>query len=408
MVVAIGLLVYGLNYMKGENFFQPKNNYFVEYQNIQGLSVSNPVLVNGYKVGQIRDIRLQLEKPEKSILVEFSIDHNIHLNDSSVARIYSLDLMGGKGIDLKIGNGKQILEKGSFVTSEIEEDLKEQVSAQMLPLKLKAEDLMASIEDALKILKKLFNKGNISNIKGTFENLNKTFATLNHTSQELDMLLTNNRDTLSRIFSNVESLTKNLSNNNEQINLILNNLSMVSDSLAKSQIVSTINNASETLAQADSIMQKINRGEGSIGQLINNKQLYQNLEDASKSLDKLLIDVKENPKRYVHYSLFDFGKTIVVDENGKKKKKKKHKKDKNDDTSYLLQIKSSLDRINLDSKEFKGLKNIQEHYVDGRYKYTIHSNPSFSKMKELRKEILHLFPDAFITKYQQDSLLVSN
>ncbi len=410
IVSAIGLLVYGLNYMKGEDFFQPKNNYFVEYQNIQGLMVSNPVLINGYKVGQISDIRIQLEKPEKSILVEFNIDPNIRLNDSSVARIYSLNLMGGKGIDLKIGNGKKILETGSVLISAVEEDLKDQVSAQMLPLKLKAEDLMSSIEDAMKVVRKLFNKTNISNIEGTLKNLNKTFTTLNHTSQELDMLLTNNRDTLSRIFSNVESLTKNLSNNNEQINLILNNLALVSDSLAKSQILSTINNANATLAQTDSIMQKINNGEGSIGQLINNKQLYQNLEDASKNLDKLLIDIKENPKRYIHYSLFDFGKTIVVDEKGLKeeKKKKKRKKDKNNDTSYLLQIKSSLDRIRLDSKEFKGLKDIQEHYVDGRYKYTIHSNPSFSKMKELRKEVLHLFPDAFITKYQQDSLIVSN
>ncbi len=415
IVVAITSLVLGLNYLKGQNFFKEENNYFIEYENVQGLMVSNPVLINGYKVGQIKDIQLQLSKHNR-ILVEISIENYIHLNDSSVAMIYSLDLMGSKGIDLTIGHGKNPISKGDTLIAAIEEDLKEQVSAQMLPLKLKAEDLMASIEDAMKVVTGLFNKTNTDNIKSTLKHLNKTFKTLDHTSGELDSLLTNGRSKLEGIFANVESITKNLENNNEQIEFILKNLSSVSDSLAKSELLSTINNANKTLAQTDMIMQKINNGEGSIGQLINNDTLYNNLENASQSLDRLLIDIKENPKRYIHYSLFDFGKTIVVDEEGLKKhqekrakkerrKNKKKKKQKTDDLSYRLQIKSATKRIEKSSKEFKNLENIDEHFIGGLYKYSVGKSHSFKEMKALREQLLPLFPDAFITQYPNDSLV---
>jgi len=399
----------GLNYMKGNNFFVKENNYFVLYKNIEGLQKSNPVLINGFKVGQVKDIQLLMKKGG-IILVELNINENIHLNDSSVAMIYSLDLMGSKGVNLKVGNGKA-LTVGDTLISQVEDDLKEQVSAQMLPLKLKAEDLMESIEDAMKVVRNLFNKTNTANIEGTLKHLNNTFKTLDHTSSELDLLLTNSRDTLEQMFANVESITANLKNNNEQINFILKNLASVSDSLAKSKLLSTINNANSVLEKTDSIMQKINRGEGTLGQLINNDTLYQNLEKASINLDKLLIDIKENPKRYIHYSLFDFGKTIVIDEEGlNKEKEKQAKKDKkkNKDLSYCIQIKSSKKRIPAHSKELKSLNNIEEHYINGYYKYSIGNNSSYSEINKLRKEIINLFPDAFVTKYKNDSIINSN
>jgi phospholipid/cholesterol/gamma-HCH transport system substrate-binding protein len=311
--------------------------------------------------------------------------------------------MGSKGINLKIGNSNNMLSNGDTIISKIEKDLKEQVSAQMLPLKIKAEDLMVSIEDAIKVVRNIFNKTNTDNIENTLRNLNKTFTTLKHTSTELDSILTNSRGKLDRIFSNVSSITTNLRNNNEQITFILKNLATVSDSLAKSKLLSTINNANRTLAQTDSIMRKINSGEGTIGQLVNNDTLYQNLETASRNLDLLLIDIRENPKRYIHYSLFDFGKTIVV--NNKDDLKKKKGKQKNKDLSYSIQIKSATKRIPFNSKELKNVKNISEHYIDGYYKYSIGNSSNYTEMKALRNEILKLFPDAFITKYTNDSII---
>ena len=408
IIVSISFLVVGLNFLKGNNYFVPENNYYVTYNHIEGLSASNPVLVNGFKVGHVKRISLLTEK-NSSLLVELTITQNLIFNDSTIARITSLDLMGSKGVNLIIGTGSNILSPGDTLISQIEDDLKDQVSAQMLPLKLKAEDLMVSIEDAVKVIKNLFNKTNTDNIEGTLRHLNRTFATLEHTSSELDSLLTNGRGKLDSIFNHVESITSNLKNNNEQISLILNNLGMITDSIAKSDLLSVINNANRTLAQTDSIMSKINNGEGTIGQLINNDTLYQNLEKASISLDKLMIDIRENPKRYIHYSLFDFGKTIVVDEEGlnkeEDKKQKKKKKKKSKDLSYHIQIKSAKERISFDSRELKSFQNIEEHYINGLYKYTTASGSSFSEMKKIRKNLLDIFPDAFITQYKQDSII---
>ena len=406
ITIAIASLVFGLNFLKGNNFFQKRNNYYIIYNDIQGLTLSAPVLVKGFKVGKIKDIQLLLDQGGK-ILVEIDINENINLNDSSVAMIYSLDLMGSKGINLKIGNSNNMLSNGDTIISKIEKDLKEQVSAQMLPLKIKAEELMGSMDSVMVLVQYIFNKTNRQNIDNSFSSIYKTFATLQHTSVELDSILTHGRFKINKIFSNVESITTNLKNNNELITAVLQNIHNISDSLSKANILSTINNANIAVAQIDTLMLKINRGEGTIGQLIHNDTLYQNLNNASKNLDKLLLDVRENPKRYIHYSLFDFGKTIIV-EDKEKIKTKKSKKKKSKSTAYHLQIKSSTKRIPLSSRELRNIKNIKEHFVNGLYKYTVGNSNSFSKIKKLRKEMLSLFPDAFVTSYSKDSVISHN
>ena len=410
IVIASGLLFWGLNFLKGNNPFSPKINYYALYSNVEGLNISSKVTLNGYKIGKVENISFSPESYGK-VLVEISLTQDIKIPDSTVAQIYSLDLMGTKAIQLNFSNHDTYYSVGDTLYSETEQDLKEQVSAQMLPLKLKAEDLMLSIEDAMKVVREIFNKTNINSIENSLYNLNRTFKTLNHTSSELDSLLSNNRERLASIFTNVESITANLKNNNDQITLILSNLSDVSDSLAKSKLLSTINNANKAMESVYNIMAKIERGEGTMGMLINNDSLYNNLNKSSQDLDKLLVDLRENPKRYLHYSLFDFGKTIVVDESGydpkKEKKKKKKKKKNNDDSSYnnvnyKIQIKSSLNKIKLNSKEFDGLQNISEWYVSERYKYTVGVAYTMSEAKKLQDSIREIFPDAFVVAFDGD------
>jgi len=217
----------------------------------------------------------------------------------------------------------------------------------------------------------------------------------------------NEKYVLARIFSNIESITNNLKNNNEQINQILNNFSMISDSLQKSNIKNTIQNANTVLLQANSILGKINRGEGSFGLLINNDTLYRNLENASKNLDKLMQDLRENPKRYVRFSLFDFGRTVIIDENGNKIKKRErnNQTDTSGSTSdntiiYKVQIRSAKKQIKPNSQEFKGINNVEENFIDGRYKYTIGRYSTLDDAIKEQQEILNIFPDAFVVSFQ--------
>jgi phospholipid/cholesterol/gamma-HCH transport system substrate-binding protein len=143
--------------------------------------------------------------------------------------------------------------------------------------------------------------------KATLENLESSSITL-------DTILLTERGKLNRIFTNIDSITINLKNNNEKLTTIFSNLEAITDSLAKADLVKTINNANLALNQANTVMQKINNSEGTIGLLLNDKALYNNLENASKDLDILLKDIRLNPKRYIHFSLIDVGRTTIIEE----------------------------------------------------------------------------------------------
>ena len=425
IIVASALLYLGLNYLKGNNPFKPEIYYFVKYKKIEGLELSSPVTINGVKVGKVKEIHFQ-EDNIKNIIVKLSFSKNYQIPDSSVARIYSLDLMGSKGIQIILSDKENIYNIGDTMHSSIEMNLSEQVSAQVAPLKAKTEELMGGIDSILVKIEYIFNKTNRANIDKSFESISRTFANLERASITLDTLLKNEKTRLHNIFVNVESITSNFKENNERLTSIIRNFDNLSDSLSKAEIVSTINNANNALVSVNSILGKIEKGEGTMGMLINNDSLYKHLDNSAADLDKLLIDLRENPKRYLHYSMFDFGKTIVVDEKGydkekekqKKKDEKKAKKNKkknksNNDTSsnevkYKIQIRSSFKRIGDNSSEFNGIANVEENNVGKLFKYTVGNYHSKQEANKMQNEVRNKIPDAFVVAYkgnQQISVL---
>jgi len=320
--IALALLIWGINFLKGKDLLNKDNDFYAIYDQIGGLTEANSIKINGYKIGHVGKITLMPESNQ--LLVHLLIRSDIKVPEGSIALIASADLMGTKEIDLIMADSiKTYHESGDTLIAKAEGTLKEQVSIQMLPLKEKAEDLMKSMENALAIVEYIFNEKTRDNLAKSFENIKKTVDNLESTTRNLDTLVVNEKGKLARILSNIESISTNLKNNNEQISNIIKNFSSISDSLARSQIASTINNANNAISQADSIIGKINRGEGSIGQLINNDVLYKNLESSSLNLSKLLDDIQRNPKRYVRFSLFDLGRTVNMVEDKKKEKEKK-------------------------------------------------------------------------------------
>ncbi len=311
-VVAITVLIFGVNYLKGLDFFNPDNTYYAVYPNVSGLKVSNSVTINGYKVGQVKEI--SLETDFSGVLVSFSVDKNFTIPDSTVAQIYSSDIMGTKAVKFILSNSKNFLSDGDTLFSNTEKDLKEQVNAELLPLKRKTEDLISSFDSALAIIQNVFNEKTRENLSLSFESIKNTVKYLEESSLTIDTLMTTQKGKLSRIFSNIESISANLKNNNEQLTNIINNFSAISDTLARVQFVSVMDKAKKTLEQTNQMVEKINSGQGTIGMLINNDTLYNHLEESAKSLDYLLEDIRQNPKRYLHFSVFDFGKTVIKKE----------------------------------------------------------------------------------------------
>jgi phospholipid/cholesterol/gamma-HCH transport system substrate-binding protein len=313
VILAIAIFVWGFNFLKGKNVFSSKRYLYAVYDQINGLVEANPVLVNGLKIGQVDDIFFKPDGSGKIIVKMLITNSDIKIPKNAVAKIFASDFMGSKAIDLKMADttfGKKInlktgwAKSGDTLQSAIATSIQEEVSVQMLPLKQKAERMMSSMDSVLAVIQYVFNEDTRENLAKSFESIKFTIKNLESTTFNIDTFVTTERYRLSSILANVESISSNIKNNNQKITNIINNFSSLSDSISKSKIVSTIDNANKAITDFSTIMDKINKGEGSMGMLIHNDTLYRNLQKSSRDLDLLMEDMRLNPKRYVHFSVF--------------------------------------------------------------------------------------------------------
>jgi len=304
VTLAIALLIFGFNFLKGKNVFFEQVKYYAVYDRVEGLVESNPVQINGYSVGHVDKISF-LPDNSGRIVVRFVIkEEEFQIPRNTVARVVSSDLLGSKAVQLILGKSQQFHEPGDTLISGIQASLTEEVNKQVAPIKVKAEKLISSLDSVLAVIQYIFNEESTENIKESFESINTAIRTLKKTALRVDTLVIEQRTRLARISSNVEAITSNFRSNNEKLNKIITNFASISDSMAKANFAATIANANRALTQTASITEKINRGEGSLGLLVNNDSLYNNLNAASRDLDLLLEDVRLHPKRYVSISVF--------------------------------------------------------------------------------------------------------
>ena len=302
-VVAIALFIWGYNYLKGWDVFTKQKSFFGVYNQVNGLMKANPVSINGLKVGQVKNLYFE-ENNSGRIVVEIVVTSDFPIPVNSIAKIYSSDLMGSKAIEIDLGNSIVIAVAGDTLLTSIEAGLKEEVNRQVQPIKKKAEDLLATIDSAVTVISEIFNENARRNLAQSFESIKNTLEAIQNASYEIDTLVTVERNRLADILTNIESITKNLDKNKDNINNIISNFSAISDTLAKAEIPKTFNNANIALKNIADIADKINKGEGTIGMLIHNDSLYYQLEKSAANLNKLLEDIKKNPKKYVRFSLF--------------------------------------------------------------------------------------------------------
>lgn len=309
-LTAIALLVWGVNFLKGKNILSNPTEFYAIYQDIDGMNISSPVRINGFTVGKVTQVQFHPDKSGK-ILVKFALNKEFAIPANTIARIYNADLMGTKALQLSLGNAMVYASSGDTLKSDVEQGLKDEVNKQVLPLKNKAEDLISSIDSVMTVITTVLDKDARTSLTNSLISLNRTFSTMELAMVRLDSMIYKNDYRVSNIMANVESITTNLHNNNQSLANVIKNFEAISDSLAKSQIKTTIKNLDASLYQFDKIMTKVNNGEGSIGLLINDKSLYNNLSSASAQLDALIADMKERPKRYVSFSLLGGRKSSI-------------------------------------------------------------------------------------------------
>jgi phospholipid/cholesterol/gamma-HCH transport system substrate-binding protein len=302
-IVALALFIWGFSFLKGFNLFKEQRVVYAVYEQVSGLDRANPVSINGLKVGQVSDIYFE-PGFSGNIIVEITVETQIPIPRNSVALIYSSDLMGSKAIDLKLGDDSLFINNGDTLSTRVEASLKEAVNQQIAPLKLKAEELIMSIDSVVTVIKAIFSEKAKENLSNSIASVEQTFANLESASYNLDTLVAAQKTKLSQIMINLESITSTISENEENIDNILTNFSSLSDSLAKAEIPRTFAKIDRVMGDVALIVEKINNGEGSLGMLINDEELYKDLQESAEQLHLLMEDIRINPKRYVRFSLF--------------------------------------------------------------------------------------------------------
>lgn len=283
VAIAIGMLYFGLNFLKGVNIFQPTTYFYAQYERVDGIVPTTPVMINGYQVGHVSQINFDYTK-EAPITLQITVDNKLVVPQGTIAEVYDTGLMGDKAIQLKLGRSNTLLQPGDTLRTSVQNGL------------------MAAVTDAL-----------VEPIKAMMPQLDSTIKTINHTlsGERVQSLLTNAEAAIANFKAISANLKKELPTTMSNVNNITANLSEVSDELKAAQLDSTLLKVDATIANLENITNQLKSNENTLGALLNDKELYQNLDSTVQSANALLIDLKENPKRYVHFSVFGDRKSVV-------------------------------------------------------------------------------------------------
>lgn len=287
-IIALFLLYFGISYLMARSVLSNDRVFYAEYGNVGGLVPSTKVMINGYKVGKVQDIRLQASG--KSI-VTLALDNDFQFSKNSIVQLQEDGFIGGKSLAIMPKyDGAPNAVSGDTLQAVIQVGMIDTFKNQLTPLQTKIEKMLVSTDSLLTSVNEILNQESRDNIKNSIRDLNTTVANFKRASGTLNTMLDTNKEKLDNTFTNVDNMTANLSK--------------VSDSLAKLELNKMVDDLQSTIKGFDNIIAGIENGEGSVGKLLKDEELYNNLTGASLQMEQLLEDMKLNPKRYVHFSLF--------------------------------------------------------------------------------------------------------
>lgn len=290
IIGCILVFIFGFSYLKGSSLLSKEKVVHALYNDVEGLVVGANVTISGMNVGKVRAI--DFDENYDKIKVTFTLRDDLVFSNQSVAQLYEAGLIGGKAIAIlpQYDSTVEAVADHDVLPSEIKPGLTELVNQQIAPLQDKIEGLLTSADSLFAGVSNVMNYETQNNIKVTLEGLAATVNNINALSSSVNRILEANEKGFASTLNNLDDVTQNLT--------------QLTDSINQMPLVSTVKNFEATSAQLKKIIDGLESGEGSAGQLLNDKALYDNLVTSSESLDALLTDLKEHPKRYVHFSIF--------------------------------------------------------------------------------------------------------
>lgn len=300
-LIVIAAFIVGFNFLKGKNVFGRSTTLYAKFSNIQGLSPSNPVIINGMQVGIVKEVIN--DRSMKDLTVVFSIDKNIDIPSNSVAVIIPNPLTQTR-VEIKLGNSKTMLKNNDNINTEPSGAFLEDVFQKVDPVVSSVNGAVKSLDTLIQKVSLVIDANNKNNIDNTLANMNRITASILSSTASLEKLLSSTNGPIAGTLNNVNEFTKNLNTNNDKINSILKSLDKTTATLSTLQPGETIQNLNEAVTLLKNSIAKMNSNEGTIGLLMNDPSLYRNISATSNKLNLLLDDMRTNPKRYVSISVF--------------------------------------------------------------------------------------------------------
>lgn len=390
VIACLTIFIWGINFLKGIDILKKNTKYYVIYEKIDGLLKSSSVTINGYQVGKVSDIKFMSDYSGR-LLATLSLQGDLKIAKGSTARIVSSDIMGTKSIKLAIVHSGEYYKENDTIPGDTDRDLKEEVSMQVLPLKKKAEELIASLDSALTVVTYVFNQRTRENLTESFENINRTIANIQSASAELNKIIGSGK--INSIVENLDSISGSFKQNSGNVTKVISNVTALSDSLAKLNISPVFEEIKSLVSGVNTIIKKLNTTDSSAGMLINDPALYQNLNSLANSMDLLLKDLRSNPKRYVHFSAFNVGKDVYITA-------KPGQPGSKNEVVFKIHLISSPARLSTESTFFKGLGPIEEIKISETYNYMAGKSADFSQITKLLEKAKTNFPDANLVAFK--------
>ena len=290
VISGVLLFIFIFYYLKGENLLDSSKKITAIYDNVEGLTPSSAVTINGHKIGKVQSIKFTNDRSGK-LSVTMLIDNDFEFSINSKAQLYEAGLIGGKAIAIiPAFDGAVSVQSGDSLTSDVKPGLTDLVNQRLTPLQEKIEIMMVSADSLLMNLNDVFDTKTKKSIKLSISELSGTIASFKSTSESLNGMFIDNKSAIGETLTN--------------FNKISSDLTTLTSSLAASDLEAIMANLKSTISNFDQLLSSIEKGEGSVGKLMTDDAIYNNLEGATKQLEQLLEDMKLNPKRYVHFSLF--------------------------------------------------------------------------------------------------------
>lgn len=289
VIASILLFIWGYSFLKGKDLFTDYRTFYVQYENVEGLAASAPVTINGLVVGKVT--KISIDNTTGKLIVELQIKNDFPISKSSLVAIYEPGLIGGKQIQIIPNYTDKVLAKsGDTLQGSVKKGLTDLVGEKLTPLQEKVERTVVSADSLLTSLNKVLDAKTKANLKSSIAHLNETMAQFSDASKSVNTILDGNKEKIGTTLTN--------------LNKVSSDFSKISDSLSKANISRTVKNLGETLAKVDKIMDNVQSGKGTLGKMMTDEALYNNLDKTSKELELLLQDLRLNPTRYVNVSLF--------------------------------------------------------------------------------------------------------